>query len=73
VWSCDATHNYGVDGAFVVEVYNSDGTPSDAGTVDNTCAANKVTTDSTEEHQSGNIYLKILSSVPWKVQIQEFE
>ena len=73
LWSCDATHNYGVEGAFVVEVYNSDSTMSDAGNVDSSCAANKVTNDSTEEHQSGDIYLKILASVPWTVQIQEFK
>ena len=73
IWSCDATHNYGVDGVFFVYVYNSDGTPTDNGSADSTCAANKVTTDSTEEHQSGSIYLKVGSSVPWKIQIQEFE
>jgi len=73
MWSCDATHNYGVEGVLAVYIYNSDGSPADDGNVDGTCTANKVTTDNTEEHQSGDVYLKVLASVPWTVQIQEFQ
>ena len=72
-WTCDGRNTYGVGGVIYIEVYNSDGTPSDAGDVSGNCAANKVTADSTEEHQGGDIYLKVLAGVPWTIQVQEFK
>lgn len=71
VWSCDARNNYGVQGFLGISVYSSDGSMSDD--VSGNCAANKITTDSSEEHQSGDIYLKVYAGVPWTIQIQEFK
>lgn len=73
VWTCDARNNYGVQGFIGISVYNSDGTASYAGDVSGNCAANKVTTDSSEEHQAGDVYLKIYAGIPWTIQVQEFK
>jgi hypothetical protein len=72
-WSCDARNTYGVGGVFYIEVYNSDGTMSDAGDVSGNCSPSKITADSTEEHQSGDVYLKVITGVPWTIEVQEFK
>ena len=73
VWTCDARNNYGVQGFIGISVYNSDGTASYAGDVSGNCAANKITTDSSEEHQAGDVYFKVFAGLPWTIQVQEFK
>ncbi len=71
LWSCDNTgQNYGIDGVMYISVYGSDGTPIDPAAVSGTCKAGKVTKDSTEEHQGGQVYLDINSSLSWTIQVQ---
>jgi len=72
-WTCDARNNYGVEGFIGINVHNSDGTSSYAGDVSGNCAANKVTSDSSEEHQGGDVYLKVFAGIPWTIEVQEFK
>ncbi len=73
-WSCDNTgQNYGVDGVIYISVYGSDSMPIDLNAASGTCKADKITRDSTEEHESGQVYLDINASLPWTIQIQELK
>ncbi len=71
IWSCDPSSFYGGQYNVIVYVYNSDGTPADVA-VNTVCKAGN-TSNSTEEHQGGNIYLEIDSEGSWKVQVQELQ
>ena len=68
-WTCDATNNYGVDGELSVIVYDSQNNLLD--NLLETCTANMTSKGSSQEHQGGDIYLKIDGSVPWTIQIQD--
>jgi hypothetical protein len=75
VWSCTGQNIDGVtaDGALTVLVYNSDGSLADTA-VNATCkAGSKPTTDNTEEHQSGSVYLDVNATGDWTIQIQELK
>lgn len=69
IWTCDATNNYGVDGELSVIVYDSQNN-----LLDNpleTCKAGVTSKGTSQEHQGGQVYLKIDGSVPWTITIQE--
>ncbi len=66
-WSC--TEKNGIDSPLFIIVYNSDNSIADPGTQFN-CAANKVSTGGTEEHQAGNVYLDINSGIDWTITVQ---
>lgn len=71
LWSCTSGNNVGVDGVLVVTVYSST-TPVDVA-VNSTCKAGGKTSDSTEEHQGGTVYLDINATGDWSVQVQELK
>ncbi len=74
LWSCQGlTDGTGIDGLLYVSVYGSDGTPIDPSAVSGTCAYGKVTSDSTEEHQGGSVYLDINTGLSWTIQVQELK
>jgi len=68
-WTCDATNNYGVEGVLVVGVYDSQGNLIDD--LSETCKAGITSKGTSQEHQGGDVYLKIDGSVPWTIQIQD--
>lgn len=70
-WKCDPASSYGGQYNVIVDVYNSDGTLAD-GAINTICKTGN-TGDSTEEHQSGNIYLDITSEGDWTITIQELK
>lgn len=72
VWSCKGQDIGGVqsDGLLAVAVYNSDGTMADPAAVNSPCKAGKTTTDVTEEHQAGNVYLDVNAAAMWTLQVQ---
>jgi hypothetical protein len=61
-----------VDGVLVVTVTNSDNTPADVA-VNATCKAGKTTSDVTEEHQAGQVFLDINSTSDWTIQVKEMK
>jgi hypothetical protein len=71
-WACapnsSAIGSYNV----IVDVYNSDGTPAAPGAINTICKPGN-TSDVTQEHQGGNIYLDIQSEGDWAVVIQELK
>jgi len=71
VWSCQGlSDGTGVDGVMYVTVMNSDGTTLDDNAVGATCFYGKTTTDNTEEHQGGNVYLDVNTSLKWTIEVQ---
>lgn len=74
VWSCDNTQDqYNIDGLIYISAYNADGSDFDPNAVSGTCKAGKITTDFTEEHRSGNVYLAVNTGLPWTIQVQELK
>lgn len=76
VWTCNGQNIGGVtaDGVLTVSVYGSDNSIVDPGAVNATCkAGSKPTSDVTEEHQGGNIYLDVNATGDWTIQIQEMK
>jgi hypothetical protein len=71
LWSCDPSSSYGGEYNIIVTVYGSDGTLIDLPI--NTICKTGNTSDYTEEHQGGSIYLEIDSEGSWKVQVQELQ
>ncbi len=71
LWSCDPSSFYGGQYNIQVYVYDSNNNPLDVA-VNTICKAGN-TSDSTEEHQAGNIYLEIDSEGSWKIQVQELQ
>lgn len=71
-WACapnsSAIGSYNV----IVDVYNSDGTPADPGAINTICKPGN-TSDQTQEHQGGNIYLDIQSEGDWSIVIQNLQ
>jgi hypothetical protein len=71
-WTCQGTD--GIDAPLFVIVYNSDGTMADPSAVSTTCKADgPATTDTSEEHQGGNVYLDINTGIAWTLTIQELK
>ena len=71
IWTCDATNNYGVDGELSVIVYDSQNN-----LLDNpleTCKSGVTSKGTSQEHQGGQVYLKIDGSVPWTITVQELQ
>lgn len=71
LWSCNPSSSYGGEYNIIVTVYGSDGTLIDLPV--NTICKTGNTSDNTEEHQGGSIYLEIDSEGSWKVQVQELQ
>lgn len=55
-----------------LDVDNSDGTPFDYGAINTICQSGN-TSGSTEEHQSGQVYLDITSEAAWTILVQELK
>jgi hypothetical protein len=71
-WTCQGVD--GIDAPLYVTVYGSDGTMVDPNAVATTCkASGPATTDSTEEHQGGNIYLDVNTGIQWSLSISELK
>ena len=71
IWSCQGlTDGTDVDGLLYISVYNSDGSPLDLSAVGATCKYGKMTTDNTEEHQGGQVYLDINTGLSWEIEVQ---
>jgi hypothetical protein len=58
------------DGALGVIVTNSDGTPADTA-VSATCIVGKTTSGMTEVHYTGKVFLNIIATSSWTIQVQE--
>jgi hypothetical protein len=71
LYTCTFQDGGQVDGALSVEVYGTDNTIQDVA-VNATCH-NLKTTGETEEHQSGQIFLKMLGTGDWTVEVQELQ
>lgn len=70
-YTCQAFNDgTGMDGSFAVTVYGADNSILDPGAVDVTCKNGKTTSDSTEEHTGGSIYLAISGTGDWTLQVQ---
>ena len=68
-WTCKPSSFTGNQYNLVIFVYNSDNTLADSG-VNTICKAGN-TSDSTEIHTSGQVYLNIISEGDWTIQVQE--
>jgi hypothetical protein len=72
VWNCnpssDALGSYNI----IVDVDNSDGSPFDPAAINTICQSGN-TSGSTEEHQSGSVYLDVQSEAAWTIQIQAYQ
>jgi len=68
-WTCDATNNYGVDGAMYVAIYDSQNNLIDL--LSETCTSGATSKGVSQEHQGGDVYLKIDGSVPWTIKVTE--
>ena len=68
-WTCKPSSFTGNQYNLVIFVYNSDNTLADSGV--NTICKEGNTSDSTEIHTSGQVYLNIISEGDWTIQVQE--
>lgn len=66
LWTCTPDGFGG--GNFAVLIYSADNSPIDLA-VNTICKAG-MTSDETEEHQSGTVYLDVTAHAPWTIQIQ---
>lgn len=69
VWTCDPSSFSGGQYNLIVEVDNADGSILDPGAINTICQSGN-TTDNTEEHQGGSVYLKITSEAAWTLAVQ---
>lgn len=69
LYTCTYQDGGQVDGALSVEVYSADNTILDVA-INATCHTVK-STGETEEHQGGQVYLRIDSTGDWTLQVQE--
>jgi hypothetical protein len=60
----------GIDGNLAVSVYSSNGTIQDLA-VNATCKDGQTTTDTTTEHQGGQIYLDVNATSDWTIEVLE--
>ncbi|MBV9710486.1 MAG: hypothetical protein JO011_06185 [Ktedonobacteraceae bacterium] len=75
VYTCSGMNVDGFtsDANFIVSIYNSDGSFTDLAAVNTICKAGKTTSDNTEEHQGGNVYLDVGGEGSWTIQVQELK
>lgn len=72
-WSCNpAISSMGSQYNIIVDVNNSDGTPLDPAAINTLCKTGN-TSGSTEERQSGSIYLDVNSEDNWTITVQELK
>ncbi len=73
LWTCKGMDIGGTtaDSALSITINGTDNTPFDAAS--GTCKAGKTTSDSTEEHKGGTVYLDIIGASDWTVQVQELK
>ncbi len=71
-WSCDPTSSYFGSYNLIVDVDNSDGSYLDPGAINTICKSGN-TSDQTEEHQGGTVYLDVQSEAAWTIQIQTLQ
>jgi hypothetical protein len=64
---------YTSDANLIVGVYNSDGSIVDPAAINTICKAGKTTSDNTEEHQGGNVYLDVNAEGDWTITVQELK
>ena len=70
LWKCDPASFQGIAYNVIIEVDNAaDGSMLNL-PVNTTCKAGN-TTDSSEEHQGGSVYLNVTSEGDWTIQVQE--
>ena len=73
LWSCNPASDFIGEYNLSVSVYNSDGTPFDYAAINEICKTGN-TSNSTEEHQGGQVYLDIeADGGTWTVQVQELQ
>lgn len=70
-WTCNPSSFFGNQYNVIVTVYNADNTPADVAV--NALCKKGTTSDTTEEHQAGTVYLSINSEGAWAVQVQELK
>ncbi len=68
-WTCRGGE---FGGNLTVTIYGSGNAYVDL-PINTTCAAGKTVSDTTEEHQAGNIYLDISALSDWSIQVQELK
>ncbi len=68
-WSCTPSSSYGGSYNVIVDVNNSDGTPLDPATINTICQKGN-TSDTTEEHAGGTVYLDVLLEGQWVIKVQ---
>lgn len=72
VWKCDPASFQNIAYNVIIEVDNAaDGSMLDM-PVNTTCKAGN-TTDSSEEHQGGSVFLNVTSEGDWSIQVQELK
>lgn len=73
-WSCQGlTDGSGVDGVLYITVTGTDGAPVDLNAVGANCKYGVRSSDFTEEHQGGAVYLDVNTSLSWTIQVQELK
>lgn len=70
-WTCKPGSFDGIDYNVIIDVYNSDGTIVDQA-VNTTCKKGN-SSDVSEEHQSGDVYLDITSEGDWVITVQTLQ
>lgn len=71
-WTCDPSSFYGGSYNLIVGVMGSDGSYIDPAAVNTMCKSGN-TSDSTEEHQGGSIYLDVNSEGKWTITVQAIQ
>lgn len=68
-WSCNPSSFYGGQYNLIVDVYNADGSFLDLAAINTICQKGN-TSDFTEEHSGGPVYLDVQSEAAWTINIQ---
>lgn len=71
IWTCKPSSFFNGSYNLIVTVYNSDGSYADLAV--NTICKSGNTSDTTEEHSGGQVYLDINSEAYWQLQVQELK
>ena len=72
-WTCNPASDFIGEYNLSVDVYNSDGTSLDLAAINEICKTGN-TSNVTEEHQGGPVYLDIQADGgTWTVQVQELK
>lgn len=72
LWTCDPNSFGGSQYNLIVDVYSDNGNILFPTAINTLCAPNN-TTDNTEEHSGGNVYLDVTSEAAWTIAVQAFE